>query len=664
MTSVLVLDDRTTDREHLADVLSVAGYAVLEASTGEEALALARAELPALIIADILPTARSHHLVRELRTQEATSNIPVIFSTAASGAEEARRLAEACGVSQILVKPWEPEEIIGVVAEELGMARRELRVLDATLLGKVEELRTANRELERLHGELRASERETAESLTLLETLQSSAPIGIGFVDRDFRIRRMNTRLAAVNGLPLEEQIGRTIEEVVPELWVQLEPLYRRVLETGEAVVNRETFGPAGSDPGTTHYWLSSLYPVRLGDEVIGIGLVVVDITEGKEAQALQSAVVDNMVEGLFVMDGDDRLTFMNPAAAEMLGWSKEDLYGKPVHAAVHSQRPDGLECREDECELLDAGARADTVIVLEDVFTRADGTTLPVAYSITPLLSGSVAPGVVMVFRDATEDRADRTRVTRELDALSWVGRTRDALEEGRLVLYSQPIVPLGDQEPSQELLVRMVDHDGEVIAPGKFLPAAEKYGVIEEIDEWVVAQGIRLAANGRRVQVNLSGESIGSPELLSVIERELRETGAQPFNIVFELTETALMRDAKAAETFTHYLVKLGCSLALDDFGTGFGSFTYLKTLPVDYLKIDVEFVRSLGSSRANQHLVKAVVNLAHGFGKQTIAEGVEDEWTVQLLREYGVDFAQGFHLGRPAPVEIPPATRPAAG
>jgi predicted signal transduction protein with EAL and GGDEF domain len=123
--------------------------------------------------------------------------------------------------------------------------------------------------------------------------------------------------------------------------------------------------------------------------------------------------------------------------------------------------------------------------------------------------------------------------------------------------------------------------------------------------------------------VQVNLSGESIGSPELLAVIEHELRETGAEPADIVFEITETAVMRDTKAAETFTHYLVKLGCGLALDDFGTGFGSFTHLKTLPVDYLKIDVEFVRDLGSNRANQHLVKAVVNLAHGFGKQTIAE-----------------------------------------
>jgi EAL domain-containing protein (putative c-di-GMP-specific phosphodiesterase class I) len=120
-----------------------------------------------------------------------------------------------------------------------------------------------------------------------------------------------------------------------------------------------------------------------------------------------------------------------------------------------------------------------------------------------------------------------------------------------------------------------------------------------------------------------------------------------------VFEITETALMTDIQVGEAFARGLVDLGCSLALDDFGTGFGSFTYLKHLPLKYLKIDVEFVRQLASSSPDQHLVKAIVSLAEGFGHETIAEGVEDEETLELLREYGVDYAQGFHLGRPAPI-----------
>lgn len=138
------------------------------------------------------------------------------------------------------------------------------------------------------------------------------------------------------------------------------------------------------------------------------------------------------------------------------------------------------------------------------------------------------------------------------------------------------------------------------------------------------------------------------------SFIEQQIREAHANPANLVFEITETALMHDITTGEVFARGLAALGCGLALDDFGTGFGSFTYLKALPIGYLKIDIEFVRDLDSSPANQHLVKAIVNLARSFGHRTIAEGVEDERTLELLREYGVDFAQGYLLGRPAPID----------
>jgi EAL domain-containing protein (putative c-di-GMP-specific phosphodiesterase class I) len=250
------------------------------------------------------------------------------------------------------------------------------------------------------------------------------------------------------------------------------------------------------------------------------------------------------------------------------------------------------------------------------------------------------------------------------ELDALSWVGRTRDAIDEGRLILYSQPIVPLAGGEPSEELLLRMVGREGEIIRPTSFLPAAEKYGLIGEIDRWVVTQAAQLAASGRRVQANLSAVSISSLDLLPLIENAVREAGADPADIAFELTETALMHDIEAGEIFARGLTEIGSELALDDFGTGFGSFTYLKKLPINYLKIDSEFVRELSSNSANQHVVKAIIALAKGFGEQTIAEGVEDRETLALLREYGVDFAQGFYLGRPAPLGQDAGLRSADG
>jgi EAL domain-containing protein (putative c-di-GMP-specific phosphodiesterase class I) len=183
--------------------------------------------------------------------------------------------------------------------------------------------------------------------------------------------------------------------------------------------------------------------------------------------------------------------------------------------------------------------------------------------------------------------------------------------------------------------------------------LGAAEKYGLITEIDQWVVKQAARLAAQGRHVGANLSAESIVTLDLVGLIDQAICEAEAEPANLVFEITETALMRDLSKGEAFARGIVDLGCAVALDDFGTGFGTFTHVKKLPIHFLKIDIEFVRDLVTSSANQHVVKAIINLAQGFGCQTVAEGVEDAETLALLEDYGVDFAQGFYLGRPAPL-----------
>jgi len=152
---------------------------------------------------------------------------------------------------------------------------------------------------------------------------------------------------------------------------------------------------------------------------------------------------------------------------------------------------------------------------------------------------------------------------------------------------------------------------------------------------------------------QINVSAESVVTSDLSAFIEREIVETRCDPANLVFEITETALMRDIEKGRAFAEGVGRLGCSVALDDFGTGFGTFTHLKKLKVMYLKIDIEFVRGLVNSPENQHVVKAIVNLAHGFGCLTVAEGVEDGDVLAMLKDFDVDYAQGFHLGRPAPL-----------
>jgi EAL domain-containing protein (putative c-di-GMP-specific phosphodiesterase class I) len=188
-----------------------------------------------------------------------------------------------------------------------------------------------------------------------------------------------------------------------------------------------------------------------------------------------------------------------------------------------------------------------------------------------------------------------------------------------------------------------------GELISPSAFIPTAERFGLIHEIDEWVTGEGLRAARAGEAVAINLSGYSIGQERILKLVKDAIRD-GLVPGNVTFEITETAAMTNLATARQFTAALAELGCEVALDDFGTGFGSFSYLKHIPARYLKIDIEFVRDIASDPVGQQVVKAIVEIAHTLGKLTIAVGVEDADTLAVLRHYDVDYAQGFHLGAP--------------
>ncbi len=227
-------------------------------------------------------------------------------------------------------------------------------------------------------------------------------------------------------------------------------------------------------------------------------------------------------------------------------------------------------------------------------------------------------------------------------------------ALADDRFVLYAQPIRDLAAGTTiQQELLLRMCSPTGELILPEEFIPAAEQYGVIREIDRWVIGRGTELTARGMSVEINLSGRSMGDAGLIDVIDRALQRTGADPANLVFEITESAAIENVETARRLAKLLRERGCRFALDDFGTGFAGISSLKTLPLDFLKIDREFVRDLCTSEADRHVIAASVDLAAVFGLQTIAEGVEDQATLDLLSELGVDHAQGYFLGRPAPI-----------
>ncbi len=367
------------------------------------------------------------------------------------------------------------------------------------------------------------------------------------------------------------------------------------------------------------------------------------------------AAVTDSMGEGLLVLDSAGRVTLMNEAAEDMLGWTLSGLRGRVLHDLVHYRRPDGSPQPASASTILQTLELRATIRAEDEIFMRRDGTELPTSYTAAPLVTSEGLEGCVIVFTDATVRQAEQRELRRKLEALSWAGRVQDALREERFVLYAQPILDLATDEVVQhELLLRMREPNGEIVGPGSYLQIAEEHNLIGDIDRWVIRRATRLAARGLPVELNVSGGSISDPELITHIEACLHETGADPALLVFEITETALVSDEEAGRHFVQRVHELGCKLALDDFGTGYGGFTYLKQLPVDYLKIDIEFVRDLRTSEASLHVVQAVVNLARGFGMQTVAEGVEDAETLSLLKTLGVNYAQGYHIARPGPLE----------
>jgi len=192
-------------------------------------------------------------------------------------------------------------------------------------------------------------------------------------------------------------------------------------------------------------------------------------------------------------------------------------------------------------------------------------------------------------------------------------------------------------------------------LIEPGAFLPSAERFGLVYQIDRWVLKQAIELARGGKRVALNLSALSIGDPQIVRTVRKAI-DGGLDPANLVFEITETAAVRNLAEARAFASELTGLGCDLAIDDFGTGFASFTYLKHIPSRYVKIDIEFIKDLASSETDRHVVASIVDVTRSLGKRTIAEGVEDGETLAAVRAAGVDFAQGHHLGRPRRLSAP--------
>jgi diguanylate cyclase (GGDEF)-like protein/PAS domain S-box-containing protein len=306
---------------------------------------------------------------------------------------------------------------------------------------------------------------------------------------------------------------------------------------------------------------------------------------------------------------------------------------------------------------------------------------TIGVSIGLVPLVEAgetltsvfSAADAACYAAKDMGRNRvhtyqANDLMLARRDGEMRWIPRIQQALADGRFRLYYQPIFAFSPgtiHTRHGEILLRMLDEQGRIVLPGAFIPAAERYGLMLAIDQWVVSRSLEalsaVAGDAGVFTINISGQSLGATEFLEFVTERIRDTGVAPDQLCFEITETAAASELGHVLRFIDTLKKVGCRFALDDFGTGLSSFSYLKTLPIDYLKIDGAFIRELASDDIDMAMVEAVNRIGHKMGLLTIAEGVESDAISQKLQEIGVDYGQGYGLGKPQPLNLQQALAP---
>jgi diguanylate cyclase (GGDEF)-like protein/PAS domain S-box-containing protein len=609
---------------------------------------------------------------------------------------------EAVGMSARELAAPGSEKLVGELAEQLaaGEVVRGLRTQGRRKDGEVIEVSVTISPIRSKDGEVIGAtamardlspEREVEMRSQRLDALIQASDDAIVTKSPEGLITSWNSASERLFGYPAAEAVGQPIGLIIPESRRSEEhDLLRRVLD-GEEVTHFET--ERLTRDGRVIPVSLILSPLRDAQgQVVAISSITEDISERKRYEGeLQYLADHDPLTGLynrrrFQRELTSRLAGEQPSGAVVLldidhFKVVNDTYSHQIGDEVLRQVSGLLRQRAgsddltghfggDEFALLlpessNSAARQRAEKLLRSIHEEISSELkIEITASAGIALFGTAEQAGAetllvradMALFEAKESGGEQTVVyDSERDTrMQWAQRIRAALDEGRFLLYAQPIVSLQSGETAQhELLLRMRDDGGELIEPGPFLATAERLGLIGEIDRWVIGKAIELAAEGEPVEINLSGRGMNDPDLLELIAAEIKRHKVDPAKLIFEITETRAIANLSQATKFAERLRRLGCRFALDDFGTGFGSFSYLKHLPVSVIKIDGEFIRDLASSKINQQIVKAIVSVAGVLGQETVAEWVGDKETYELLRSYGVNYAQGNLIGTPQPL-----------
>jgi PAS domain S-box-containing protein len=493
-----------------------------------------------------------------------------------------------------------------------------------------------------------------AASEKLLQSVFDSAPVAIAVTDSDGRWLRVNRECCRMLGYELKDLIGASFADFTHPDDVAEDRRQIGGLIGGE--LDTQTRDKRYLHKNGSVVWVHARLELIRSDAGEPLYLVahLQDITDRRVAQAQRResdrrlhAIIDNSPSLVSVKGRDHRYQLVNREFQEWYGLSDDNIVGRSAEEMVSG--PVFAHERAKDQLVLDGHGPVQE----EDTLWREDSERVYLT-SRFPLMDDSGQVNAVCCTSTDITERRDEERAKRE--RLQSSAQIHEALAQDRFVLQGQPIINLASRQVEQaELLIRMrrSTTSSDLVPPGDFLPAAERFGLIGVIDQWVIDQAVKHAAAGHRVEVNLSAKTISDVAQVDRIERAVLASGCLPQNLIFEITETAVADHLDSAREFATRLRNLGCAFALDDFGVGHGTFTYLKHLAVDYLKIDLQFVRDLLGDDANRQVVEAIIGVANQFDIKTVAEGIEDEATLEALVRMGVDYAQGYWIGRPAPL-----------